>query len=115
LGVELESECDRCLGRARFPLDARFDLFYRPMSDIARNEEIEIHEGDTEIGFYEGGGIELADVLREQILLALPVKRICGEDCRGICPLCGGNRNETVCQCAANSIDERWGALRNLK
>jgi uncharacterized protein len=113
--VEMESECDRCLGLARFPLDARFDLFYRPMSDIARSEEIEIHEGDTEIGFYEGDGIELADVLREQILLALPIKRVCGEECRGICPACGADRNQTACECAAAPVDDRWGALRDLK
>src|SRR5215471_14761053 len=68
--VEMTAQCDRCLGRARFPLNAGFDLYYRPASDIAREEEIEIDEGETEVGFYEGGGLELEDVLREQILLA---------------------------------------------
>ena len=69
--VEMTAECDRCLGRARFPLDAAFDLFYRPVSFIARDEEVEIDEGEAEIGFYEGGGLELEDILREQVLLAL--------------------------------------------
>lgn len=114
LNVEMECECDRCLGRARFPVDTPFDLFYRPMSDIAREEDVEIDEGEAEIGFYEGGGISLEDVLREQVLLALPMQRTCREDCLGICPVCGVNRNETRCECKVEAHDDRWGALRNL-
>src|SRR5262245_54697949 len=55
--VEMGAQCDRCLGRARFPLDSSFDLFYRPAAEIAREEEVGIDEGEAEIGFYEGGGI----------------------------------------------------------
>ena len=115
LAVEMTAECDRCLGRARFPLDARFDLFYRPMSDIAREEEVEIDEGEAEIGFYQGGGMQLEDILREQILLALPMQRVCSEECKGICPVCGKNRNETACDCKVENADDRWGALRKLE
>ena len=113
--VEMAAQCDRCLGGARFPLDAGFDLFYKPMSVIARDEEVEIDEGEAEIGFYEGGGIELEDILREQVLLALPMQRVCSESCKGICPACGKNRNETMCDCKIESTDDRWGALRNLE
>jgi len=69
-----------------FPLDGAFDLFYRPVSVIAREEEVEIGEDEVEIGFYEGGGLELEDVLREQVLLALPMQRTCSEDCKGYLP-----------------------------
>jgi uncharacterized protein len=113
--VELGAQCDRCLGRARFPLDAGFDLFYRPASNIAREEEVEIDEGEAEIGFYENGGLELEDVLREQVMLTLPMQRVCSEDCKGICPVCGRNRNETACDCKIESTNDRWGALRNLE
>ena len=113
--VEMESECDRCLGRACFPLDALFDLYYRPSSDIAREEEVGIDEGEAEIGFYENGGIELEDILLEQILLALPMQRVCSGVCKGICPMCGVNRNENTCDCRLDAVDDRWGALRNLK
>ncbi len=113
--VEMTSECDRCLGRAKFPLEASFDLYYRPMSDIAREEEVEIDEGEAEIGFYEDGGMELEDILREQVLLALPMQRICSDVCKGICPVCGKNRNETSCDCRVDAADDRWGALRNLE
>ena len=62
--VEMAAQCDRCLQGARFPLDAEFDLYYRPASLLAREEEVEIDEGEAEIGFYEGGGIALEEILR---------------------------------------------------
>jgi len=113
--VEMTAQCDRCLGRARFPLETGFDLYYRPMALIAKDEEVEIDTGETEIGFYEGEGMELEDILREQILLALPMQRNCSEACKGICPVCGKNRNETACECKAENGDDRWRALRNLE
>ena len=112
--VEMTAQCDRCLGRARYPLDAALDLYYRPVSFIARDEEVEIRETETEIGFYENGGLELEDVLREQVLLALPMQRVCSDLCKGICPVCGKNRNEADCGCRPENVDDRWGALRDL-
>src|SRR5688572_26812603 len=56
--VEMASQCDRCLQSAHFSLAEPFDLYYRPVSFIAREEEVEIDEGEAEIGFYEGGGIQ---------------------------------------------------------
>jgi uncharacterized protein len=113
--VEMRSECDRCLGDAVFPLAASFDLYYRPVSTIAREEEIEIDEAETEIGFYSGGGLELEDILREQVMLALPMQRVCSEACKGICPVCGKSRNEAACDHKVESSDERWVALRKLE
>ena len=112
--VKMEADCDRCLGPAAFPLSIDFDLFYRPMSAIARDEEVAIDEGEAEIGFYEGGGMQLEDILREQILLSLPMQKVCREECRGICPVCGKNRNEFPCDCKIGPADDRWQALRNL-
>jgi uncharacterized protein len=113
--VEITSMCDRCLATARFPLDTGFDLFYKPASAIAREEEVEIDEGEVQIGFYENGGMELEDVLREQVLLALPMQRVCSENCKGICPLCGKNRNEVDCGCRNEIHDHRMEALRKLQ
>ncbi|MGH9658826.1 MAG: YceD family protein [Bryobacteraceae bacterium] len=107
----LEADCDRCLGRVVFPLRERFDLFYRPM-ELGLGEELAIDEGEAEMGFYEGLGLELADVINEQVLLALPMQRVCRPDCKGICPVCGVNRNETECRCAARPVDDRWAALK---
>jgi uncharacterized protein len=114
LSVCMKADCDRCLGEAVFPINANLDLFYRPMSYIAREEEVEIDEGEAEIGFYEGEGMELEDILREQVLLLLPMQKVCREDCQGICPICGKDRNETACQCKLETVDDRWQALRNI-
>jgi uncharacterized protein len=113
--VVMSTQCDRCLKEAAFPLERSFDLYYRPMSVIARDEEVEIDEGETEIGFYENSGLELEDILREQVLLALPMQRVCSDVCRGICPVCGKNRNESRCDCKIENADDRWGALRKLE
>jgi uncharacterized protein len=112
--VEMTAECDRCLGVARFPLNESFDLFYRPMVEIAHEDEVAITEGEAEIGFYEGEALELEDVLRERVLLALPMQRVCRETCRGICPVCGKNRNDGACDCKPDAENDRWGALRKL-
>jgi uncharacterized protein len=113
--VEMGAQCDRCLGRARYPLSASFDLYYRPAAVVADVEEVAIDEGEAEIAFYEGGGMLLEDILREQVLLALPMQRVCDDACKGICPECGRNRNEGPCGCTAVAADDRWSALRNLK
>src|SRR5947207_502621 len=61
ISVEMQADCDRCLVRARFPVNASFDLFYVPASEIPAEDEVEIHEGDAELGFYEDGGLELEE------------------------------------------------------
>jgi len=114
LKVRMQADCDRCLEPAEFPIDSNFDLFYRPAERVDEEEEVEIDEGETEIAFYEGGGIELEDVLREYILLSMPMQRVCSEQCHGICPSCGQNRNVVNCGCEAKPVDDRWAALKNL-
>src|SRR5438552_2668584 len=109
----MEADCDRCLTVASLPLEKGFDLFYRPPPAIVE-DEVKIDEGEAEIGFYEGLGLELADVIKEQILLELPMQRICREGCKGICPVCGANRNEVACDCHVKPADDRWSALKNL-
>jgi uncharacterized protein len=113
--VEIEADCDRCLELIRRPIDSDFDLYYRPTPDSDAPHELAIDEGEAEIGFYDGGGIELAEVMREYVLLALPMQQVCDEACKGICPQCGLNRNTGRCQCETKMVDERWTALRNLK
>jgi uncharacterized protein len=116
LRVEMEAECDRCLETARLPVESDFDLFYRPEpAHTHAGEEVEIDEGEAQIAFYKGEGLQLGDILREHILLSLPMQRVCSETCKGICPVCGQNRNQVQCGCATKPADDRWAALRNLK
>jgi uncharacterized protein len=112
--VRMEADCDRCLEPAACPLDADFELYYRPMEDGFGDEKV-LDPGEAEMGFYEGDGLELNEVLREFVLLSLPMQRLCGEGCRGICPVCGQNRNLNPCVCQAEAADDRWAALKTIK
>ena len=114
--AELELPCDRCLEPVRYPIDQDFDLFYRPAPKAGNTpHEVAIDEGEAEIGFYEGLGLELSEVVREHILLSLPMQQVCEESCRGICPRCGQNRNNGDCSCTDQMVADRWAALRELK
>jgi uncharacterized protein len=113
LSVVMAADCDRCLEPAQCSVDSDFDLYYRPVAD-GYGEEVALDAGEAEMGFYEGDGIELNDVLREHVLLALPMQRVCNEACRGICPVCGQNRNQEMCACHGGSLDDRWEALKNI-
>ena len=114
LAVRMEADCDRCLEAAEYRLEAGFELYYRPVAE-GYGEEKAIDAGEAEMGFYDGSGIELKDVLREYVLLALPMQRLCREDCRGLCPVCGQSRNQIECGCRTAAMDDRWAALKSLK
>lgn len=115
LSVQMEADCDRCLEALRIPLESDFDLFYRPAAHVSHAHEVAIDEAESEMGFYEGGGLELGEILREHILLSLPMQHVCSEACRGICPQCGKNRNQGDCRCEAKLADDRWSALQSMK
>ncbi|MBZ5669587.1 MAG: DUF177 domain-containing protein [Acidobacteriia bacterium] len=112
LATRLEASCDRCLGAVVIPVERDFDLFYRPVKTIAKEEEIEISEDELEIGFYSGDGIELAEVATEQVILSVPMKVICRADCRGLCPACGANRNLVSCHCSPPQEDSPFASLK---
>jgi uncharacterized protein len=114
LSVPMEADCDRCLEPAPCSIDSDFELMYAPLAEVAAGEEVEIDPNEAEIGFYEGDGIELTDVLREYILLALPMQRVCSPDCKGICPVCGQSRNQKDCVCHTAAVDDRWESLKNF-
>ena len=114
LRVTMGSSCDRCLESASVLIDSHFDLSYRPAEMAITGDEVELDEGEAEMGFYEGDGLELADVLREFVLLQVPMQIVCRQDCKGICPVCGGNRNIAACECRLPTADDRWAALKNL-
>ena len=112
LGTRVETSCDRCLGQVEIPVDRDFDLFYRPMKSIAREEEVEVPDDELEIGFYSGDGIQLADVVTEQVILAMPMKVVCRPDCLGLCPTCMADRNRVACNCAAPEKESPFASLK---
>ncbi len=114
LSTAMEVACDRCLEPTPIPIDADFTLLYLPAENRPEAGEVALRGPEAEVGFYEGDGLELSDVLREEILLLLPMQRVCREDCKGICPICGQNRNLVECHCRQKGADDRWAGLRNL-
>jgi uncharacterized protein len=115
LHTRLELVCARCLEPVIEEVSREFDLYYRPIQSMTQEEEFRLKLDDTEIAFFEGEGLFLADVLAEQVLLAIPMKVICRGDCRGLCPHCGANLNTDDCRCEAHGTDARLAPLSRLK
>jgi uncharacterized protein len=111
---KFELLCARCLEPVQTPLSGDFDLIYRPISVETEAGEHAITEDETEIGYYEKSGLLLEDAVREQVLLSLPGRALCRQECKGLCPKCGANRNLTDCGCGDVPTDQRWNALAGL-
>ena len=107
--------CARCVEPVEIPLGADFDLIFRPAAADAEATERSITAPETEIGYYQKDSLSLEDVLREQVLLSLPVRTLCKPDCKGLCPRCGENRNSRPCNCEEGPSDLRWEALAGLR
>ena len=115
LRTRIELVCARCLEPVIEEMSRDFDLFYRPMATIKSEDEVHLNTDDLDIAFFEGDGLFLADVLAEQVNLALPMKVICRSDCRGLCPHCGANLNHEECRCKTRAADPRLAPLARLK
>ena len=113
--TQLEVRCARCLELVKRAVAEQFDLVYRPLGVDARADEASISRAETEIGYYQGDGLLLEDVIKEQILLALPVKQVCSAECKGLCPQCGRNLNVESCDCVTAVPDPRWAALEDIR
>ena len=112
--TELELPCSRCLETFRMPVDASFDLRYLPATEMTADEEREVQDEDLETSYYRDDQIDLNELLREQFYLALPMKPLCREDCKGLCAQCGTNLNTGTCACAAEWEDPRLAPLKGL-
>jgi uncharacterized protein len=115
LQATLELLCARCLEPVEQKVDRTFDLLYRPQGTDAGHQELSVTDAEAEIGYYRGTGLLLEDTIREQVLLALPLKTLCREDCKGLCAHCGKNLNEGTCSCGETVEDPRWSALKEIR
>ena len=115
LQAEIQAEgsffCDRCLDNFHQTLNTAYSMMYvqgaRSSVDLNKEEEIQILRADTNY-------IDLDDDVRQYILLTIPQKLLCREDCQGFCPTCGVNKNIASCTCSAQTVDSRWDALKKL-
>ena len=107
-------ECDRCLKPIELPVNADFELEYITGSDYESSAVAELTEAELSVSVFDGDSIDVDEIVKEQILLAVPTRMLCREDCKGICPQCGVDRNMGGCSCETKEIDPRWAALKDL-
>jgi uncharacterized protein len=117
LSVEVGLQCGRCLEPFRVPLEQELDMFYLPHQPGVGEEEedeVELSDRDMVVAYYRDDTLDLGEVLREQLILAMPLARVCREDCRGLCRTCGANRNTVACDCPPEESDSPFSSLRTL-
>ena len=110
----IELSCSRCLDQFEVPVDAAFELRYVPQSANTGEGEREIADDDLATAYYRDGMLDVIELLREQFQLVLPMKPLCSDACRGMCPQCGTNLNRTECACRPQWEDPRLAALKSL-
>lgn len=107
--------CSRCLEPFHFQTQERFDLYCAVGLPATPREERELAADELDVTYLEEGRINTDHLLRESVLLSLPVQPLCREDCRGLCPHCGANLNLTSCGCQEPDVDLRLQILRKLR
>jgi uncharacterized protein len=112
--TRLELACGRCLEPFEVPIESDFDLRYVPVTENAGEGEREIGDEDLTVAYYREGTLDLVDLLREQFQLALPMKPLCSDTCRGLCAECGANLNRAECGCTPKWEDPRLAPLKGL-
>lgn len=114
LSVTLQQQCSRCLKIFDTEMKIDIDTLYRPSKEIDVEEHYELKSDELETAFYKNDEIDIDDLLKEQILLNLPMKPLCSEQCKGLCPKCGTDLNITQCKCEVSEVDERLAVLKQL-
>ena len=107
--------CARCLETFSRVLTSQYSTTLKPRPDFPTAEEVELTREDLETDFYNGEEFDLTPLVQDQVLLALPQKAVCREECRGLCSRCGKNLNREVCGCPSGSTDSRFAVLKNIK
>jgi uncharacterized protein len=114
ISAEVSIECSRCLQTIEKSLDFPFNVGYVAPENYAQAKEVELRESDLEVALFDGQHVDIKELVREQIILNAPTQVFCSEDCRGLCPKCGINRNLLDCSCEEKEIDPRWAKLKEL-
>ena len=119
LSARLKLFCGRCLEAFAQTIEEDLDLFFMPQGaekdESEEEQDVELSDRDMVIAYYTDGQVDLSEMVREQMHLAVPLRRLCREDCQGLCPSCGVNRNLAGCDCKpAETVDERLAPLRKL-
>lgn len=115
LKISLSLECSRCLKEYSFTLDLAFRDEYDPVEEFENEDKQELTGRELEKNSYSNDEIDISGLIKEQVMLNIPMKPLCRSDCQGICPRCGKHLNEGLCECKAEEIDPRLAPLKKLK
>jgi uncharacterized protein len=109
--------CSRCLEPYPIASNSSFHIRFQPRPEASvENEEVEITDKEElDVEFYSERTVPLRHLALEQIQLTIPMKPLCDENCLGLCPTCGANRAREECSCETSLVDERWGALADIR
>lgn len=112
----VRSTCSRCLEPFDLSINSDFSFSLTPSAAYRGPHEKELLPDELELDFYEGDAIDVGKIIVNQIILSLPIKPLCRENCQGLCPNCGINKNQETCTCSADQpVDPRMAALKKLK
>ena len=107
--------CSRCLADYETAIDSSFTIFYTKSSGTPLDEEVELAEEDLISAEYVGDEIDFAPLVAEQVIMGIPLKPLCREECQGLCSSCGADLNVTPCSCDRSAVNLKFSALQNLK
>ena len=111
----LSLHCARCLKECILPVELEFEECFIHMKDAPRDEDTELLQDDMDVGFLPEEGIDLKDIVEEQILLNIPMKPLCQDGCKGLCSICGADLNLEECGCDRWQSDPRFAVLHSVK
>ena len=114
LAARVQVECDRCLKLVELPVDSVFRLEYVTAEDYQAQQAVELTEADLDLSVFDGEVIDIDELATEELLLAVPEHVLCKDNCKGICPVCGVDRNSVDCECQTAEADPRWAGLKEL-
>jgi len=115
LAARAEVDCDRCLRSVDLAVETQFSLQYVTPLEYQLSQAVELEDEDMTVSVFDGEAIDIDEVVREQVLLTVPERTLCQEDCKGLCPACGTDRNLKECGCESADTDPRWAALKKLR
>lgn len=110
----IELQCSRCLKNFIKDADISMSVVYHPLDELRGEDKHEVKDDELDMGFYEGNEMDVQELLKEQIILSVPMKPLCSESCKGICPQCGKDLNIDTCKCEQKEIDPRLAILKKL-
>ncbi|KUK14592.1 MAG: hypothetical protein XD52_0144, partial [bacterium 42_11] len=110
----LKLHCSRCLEPFEFPVKFDFEVEYRRGEERLDSKEKALKDDDFRIAYFTGENIDIEEDIKQFIILSIPMKPLCREECKGLCPVCGKNLNEGDCGCQRDLEDPRWSALKEL-